>query len=71
LGPFALAGLLEVFAVGDLVQLRDYKRKEENDAALVRLAKEVMGLIDTSPCEMPPGEMPTAKPYFAPEKDPA
>jgi hypothetical protein len=31
----------------------DYKRKEENDAAMVRLAKEVMGLIDTAPCELP------------------
>ena len=54
--------------MGEVVQLRDFKRKEENDAALVRLAKEVMGLIDvtdtiraigrdgydTAPCELPP-----------------
>ena len=51
--------------MGDVVQLRDYKRREENEAALVRLAKEVMGLIeDTAPCEMPP-----VQPYFAPESD--
>lgn len=50
-----------------IIQLRDYKRREENDADLVRLAKEVMGLIDTAPCEMPPVQ----PMYVAPEKDPA
>lgn len=50
-----------------VIQLRDYKRREENDADLVRLAREVMGLIeDTAPCEMPP-----AQPFFAPDRDPA
>jgi hypothetical protein len=49
-----------------VIQLRDYKRREENDADLVRLAREVMGL-DTAPCEMPP-----VQPMFeAPESDPA
>lgn len=48
----------------EIVQLRDYKRKEEREAADVRLAKQVMGL-DTAPCEIPP-----AQPmYVAPEKD--
>jgi hypothetical protein len=51
----------------EIIQLRDYKRREENDAALVRLAKEVMGLIDTAPCEMPPVQ----PSYSAPESDPA
>jgi hypothetical protein len=50
-----------------ILQLRDFKRREENDADLVRLAKEVMGLIDTAPCEMPP-----VQPDFtAPTSDPA
>lgn len=40
--------------MGDLIQLRDYKRREEREADLVRLAREVMGLIDTAPSEMPP-----------------
>jgi hypothetical protein len=53
--------------MGDVVQLRDFKRKEENDAALVRLAREVMGLIDTAPCEMPPVQ----PDYKAPTSDPA
>jgi hypothetical protein len=58
--------LLEVFAVGDLIQMRDFKRKEEREAADVRLAKQVMGL-DTSPCELPP-----VWPSFeAPSEDPA
>jgi hypothetical protein len=48
----------------EIIQLRDYRRKEEQDAALVRLAREVMGL-DTAPCEMPPAS------YQAPESDPA
>ena len=49
-----------------VIQLRDYKRKEENDAALVRLAKEVMGLIEDtapSPLDCAPSE------YVAPEED--
>lgn len=46
--------------------IRDYKRKEEREAADVRLAKQVMGL-DTAPSEMPP-----VWPSFeAPESDPA
>jgi hypothetical protein len=49
-----------------VIQLRDYKRREENDADLVRLAREVMGL-DTAPSEMPPVQ----PSYTAPEKDPA
>lgn len=50
----------------EIIQLRDYRRKEEQDA-LTRLAKEVMGLVDTAPCEMPP-----AQPmYLAPGEDPA
>jgi hypothetical protein len=48
----------------NVVQLRDYKRREENDADLVRLAREVMGL-DTAPCEMPPVQ----PDYRAPEGD--
>jgi hypothetical protein len=52
--------------MGDVVQLRDFKRREENDADLVRLAREVMGL-DTAPSEMPPVQ----PSYTAPEKDPA
>jgi hypothetical protein len=51
----------------EIIQLRDFRRKEEQEAALVRLAKEVMGLVDTAPCEMP-----AVQPdYSAPEKDPA
>jgi hypothetical protein len=49
-----------------VIQLRDYKRREENDADLVRLAREVMGL-DTAPCEMPPVQ----PDYKAPTSDPA
>ena len=56
--------MLEGFFVGDVVQLRDFERREENDAALVRLAKEVMGLIDAAPCEMPPVE-PSSSSLFA------
>lgn len=52
--------------MGEVVQLRDYKRREENEADLVRLAKEVMGL-DTAPSEMPP----VWPSYQAPEQDPA
>jgi hypothetical protein len=50
-----------------VIQLRDFKRREENDADLVRLAKEVMGLIDTAPSEMPPVQ----PSYTADESDPA
>jgi hypothetical protein len=50
-----------------VIQLRDFKRREENDADLVRLAREVMGLIDTAPCEMPPAQ----PDYRAPDSDPA
>jgi hypothetical protein len=50
-----------------VIQLRDFKRREENDAVMVRMAKEVMGLIDTAPCEMPPVQ----PSYTAPEQDPA
>lgn len=53
--------------MGEIVNIRDFKRREENDADLVRLAKEVMGLIDTAPCEMPPVQ----PVYTAPEQDPA
>jgi hypothetical protein len=36
--------------MGDLIQMRDFKRREEIEAADVRLAKQVM---DTAPCELP------------------
>jgi hypothetical protein len=53
----------------EVIQLRDYRRKEEQEAALVRLAKEVMGLIpDAAPCELP-GAWPDF--YHAPDRDPA
>jgi len=52
--------------VGDVVQLRDFKRREEREAADVRLAKQVMGL-DTAPSEMPP----VWPSYTAPDSDPA
>lgn len=64
----------------ELIQLRDFRRKEEQEAAMVRLAKEVMGLIDTSPCEMPPvspnfsfaaAQQQAGVPLEAIEKDPA
>ena len=42
-----------------------HRRREENDADLVRLAREVMGLIDTAPCEMPPVQ----PSYTAPDND--
>jgi hypothetical protein len=51
--------------MGEVIHIRDYKRKEERDADLVRLAKEVMGLIDTAPSEILPSS------FQAPEKDPA
>jgi hypothetical protein len=50
----------------EIINIRDYKRREENDADLVRLAREVMGL-DTAPSEMPPVQ----PSYTAPDKDPA
>lgn len=53
--------------MGEVVQLRDFKRREENDAALVRLANEALRAIDTAPCEMPPVQ----PSYQAPEQDPA
>jgi len=31
--------------MGEVIQLRDFQRREERDAALVRMAKEVMGQI--------------------------
>ena len=50
--------------MGEVVNIRDFKRKEEKQAELVRLAKEVMGLLpDTAPSEMIP--------YHAPDQDPA
>lgn len=52
--------------MGEVVQIRDFKRKEEREAADVRLAKQIMGL-DTAPSEMPPVQ----PMYVAPEKDPA
>lgn len=50
-----------------VLQLRDFKRREEREAADVRLAKQVMGL-DTAPCELP-NVWPDF--YHAPDKDPA
>jgi hypothetical protein len=50
----------------EIINIRDYKRREESDADLVRLAREVMGL-DTAPSEMPPVQ----PSYTAPEQDPA
>lgn len=49
----------------EIVNIRDFKRREEREAADVRLAKQVMGL-DTAPSEMPP-----VWPSFEAEKDPA
>ncbi|SCB51697.1 hypothetical protein GA0061099_102117 [Bradyrhizobium yuanmingense] len=51
----------------EIVKIRDYKRKEEREAADVRLAKQVMGL-DTAPCELPQ-VWPDF--YHAPDQDPA
>jgi hypothetical protein len=50
----------------NVVNIRDFKRKEEREAADVRLAKQVMGL-DTAPSEMPP----VWPSYQAPDSDPA
>ncbi|WLB49220.1 hypothetical protein QIH93_15000 [Bradyrhizobium ottawaense] len=50
----------------EIVNIRDFKRREEREAADVRLAKQVMGL-DTAPSEMPPVQ----PNYQAPEQDPA
>ncbi|MCK1479312.1 hypothetical protein IVB27_32380 [Bradyrhizobium sp. 197] len=49
---------------GEVVNIRDFKRREEREAADVRLAKQVE---DTSPCEMPPVQ----PSYSAREQDPA
>lgn len=49
--------------MGEVIQLRDYQRKEERSPEIIQLAREIMGRIeDTAPCEMP---------YEAPERDPA
>ena len=58
--------MLEGSFVGEIVNIRDFKRREEREAADVRLAKQVMGL-DTAPSEMPP----VWPSYQAPESDPA
>jgi hypothetical protein len=50
----------------NVVQLRDFKRREENEATLARFAKGILGDVDTSPCEMPPATWPSFT-----EKDPA
>jgi hypothetical protein len=50
----------------EIIQLRDFKRREEREADLVRLAREIMGL-DTAPSDMPPVQ----PNYTAPEQDPA
>ncbi|RTE91896.1 hypothetical protein [Bradyrhizobium sp. LVM 105] len=59
--------------------IRDYKRREEREAADVRLAKQAhdssaytaglrgLNYADTAPCEMPPVQ----PSYQAPEQDPA
>ena len=51
----------------EIVHIRDFKRREEREAADVRLAKQIMG-IDTAPCELP-----QVWPDFchAPDSDPA
>jgi hypothetical protein len=49
-----------------VLQLRDFKPREEREAADVRLAKQVMGL-DTAPSEMPPVQ----SDFSAPASDPA
>jgi hypothetical protein len=66
----------------EIINIRDFKRREENDADLVRLAKEVMGLVDlpTRPgmdqlvadswAETAPCEMPPVQPDFT-DRDPA
>jgi hypothetical protein len=60
----------------DVVNIRDFKRREEREAADVRLAKRVgmdeliaqsADWLDTAPCEMPPVQ----PSYTAPENDPA
>jgi hypothetical protein len=51
--------------MGEVVNIWDFKRKEEREAADVRLAKQIMGL-DTAPSEMPPVQ----PSYTAPESDP-
>lgn len=50
--------------MGEVIQMRDFKRREEKEAELVRLAKEVMGLIP-GPYDNAPSE------YCPPESDPA
>ncbi len=51
-----------------VIQMRDFKRKEEREQErLVKLAKEVMGLVaDTAPSELHYHGA-----YIAPDKDPA
>lgn len=48
--------------MGEVVQMRDFKRREEKEDYLVRLAKQVMGLIPGPydlPVECVPVEPPT------------
>jgi hypothetical protein len=49
----------------EVVNIRDFKRREEREAADVRLAKQIQ---DTAPCELP-AVWPDF--YHAPESDPA
>jgi hypothetical protein len=56
--------------MGDLVHIRDYKRREEQAAADARIADKIRAIgraDDTAPCEMPP----VWPSYEAPESDPA
>jgi predicted secreted Zn-dependent protease len=58
----------------DVVNIRDFKRREEREAEikrfanrLVELGDQIRSLQDTAPCEMPPVQ----PSYTAPEQDPA
>lgn len=51
--------------MGEVVEIRDFKRKEEREAADLRLAAQVP---DTAPCELPQ-VWPDF--YHAPDSDPA
>ena len=54
--------------MGVVVYGVDFRKHLDREEQMVRLAKEVMGLIeDTAPCEMPP----VWPGYVAPDRDPA
>jgi chromosomal replication initiation ATPase DnaA len=58
----------------DVVNIRDFKRREEREAEikrfanrLVELGDQIRAMQDTAPCEMPPVQ----PDYKAPTSDPA